>query len=94
MRIVTETGFGANAKLLIELRDSQGDYVLSAGHKVRVVLGGKEAELIPGTVLTYSISADGLKNHGKGGVALNVIVEQKRFGALDPPPLSPGSRTG
>ncbi len=76
MRIVKSEAFFEAADTLIVVRDKDGKPLPGVGHKVTVKLGGKIATRADQAQLSYLVTADTLTHDGKGGVALEVVVEE------------------
>jgi hypothetical protein len=76
MQILRDERFPEGADLLIVLRDEQQRPLSAAGHRVVVKLGGKPAQQIDTGAFFFRIAADDLQHDGKGGVALEISVEE------------------
>jgi ribosome modulation factor len=76
MQIKKDERFPEGAELLIVLRDLEGHPLPATGHKITVKLGGKPARLGTQDQFFFAVKAEDLQHDGKGGVALEISVEQ------------------
>lgn len=76
MQILRNLRFPEGADLLIVLRDASHKPLSAAGHRVVVKLGGKVAQQVDTGAFFLRIAASDLQHDGKGGVALEISVEE------------------
>jgi hypothetical protein len=76
MQILRNQRFPDGADLLIVLRDGNGQPLTAVNHKVTMKLGGKPVEQVAADQFFFRIAASDLQHNGKGGVILDISVEE------------------
>ena len=76
MQILRDQRFPDGADLLIVLRDANGQPLAALNHKVTMKLGGKPVEQVAADQFFFRIAASDLQHDGKGGVVLDISVEE------------------
>ncbi|MFM9845420.1 MAG: hypothetical protein ACKVOI_20840 [Dongiaceae bacterium] len=76
MQILRNQRFPDGADLLIVLRDGNGQPLPALNHRVTVKLGGKPVEQVAADQFFFRVAASDLQHDGKGGVVLDISVEE------------------